>query len=677
MTETETGSLHFHTKMTQSINISNNLPDLGAPFLYWDRNENDKASYCVETPYGFQLDLDFLKYVDDIQSGQTLKKMSLSRKPRSSRRSTSSLRSLSSQTGISVSTESLDYSEDGTSSDSVFFTRDVVDNSYSGVAKQALGLRKSNPISPTPLFKLLPPPPAKALRNARVEKALESRKKQEQLIVDYEKVQSSNLSKLSSASRSSPNLTQGSLSTLQYNKSGDRRAVLSPTSIGSMKFSPVNSGRSTPSDNSSSTQYLQYIREQMAVSLKQLKDLEEQVKVIPLLQKQMCTLEREKKQLTDELEKQRAYAIGMPLIANSSLHDIDLKKKLDAISENEIKTETKTSKSEIRLESGLSKPSKITELKRLTEKLSDTERKTSHEKAATDKTVVHYPAVKEKSRKSVSVGENIPMTESVFYYRSQHEKKDAAVQYSTETTDVGVWVMEPLLGLTCEAEREIQILEHTIEHQRAVIKILENNLKAACDEMDELRVAVSTRTIINVQPNPVEALADANSPKPSEEYLQMVDTRALFASEMSASGIGSDIELNRLDNFEDETVVDMMIECKEISTSAHSKGQLIPSSNGFDTISVPVSDHELTILGRDEVDSADNKDIKCAISEKDIKDGETYATGAYAGEKNKALMRLQSSKEVQEYNADDDTDGSRTLKSLDEVIMSCAQVLAS
>ncbi|CAI9604521.1 unnamed protein product [Staurois parvus] len=662
--------------MTQSINISNNLPDLGAPFLYWDRNENDKTSYCVETPYGFQLDLDFLKYVDDIQNGQTLKKMSLSRKLRSTRRSTSSLRSLSSQTGISVSTESLDYSEDGTSSDSVFFTRDVVDNSYSGASKQALGLRKSNPISPTPLFKLLPPPSAKSLLNARLEKTLEGRKKQEQIIVDYEKMQSSNLSKLSTASRSSPNLTQGTLSTLQYNKSGDRRPILSPTSIGSMKFSPVSSGRNTPVDTSSST-HLQYIREQMAASLKQLKDLEEQVKVIPLLQKQMYTLEREKKHLTDELEKHKAYTIGMSSTANSSLHDIDVRKRLDAISENDITLETKTTKSEIRLESGLSKPSKITELKRLTEKLSDTERKTSNGKAATDKTLVRYPAVKEKSRKSVAVGENIPMAESVFYYRSHHENKDVAVQYSPETTDVGVWVMEPLLGLTCEAEKEIQILEHTIEHQRAVIKILENNLQAACDEMDELRVAVATRTVIAMQPNPVEALADVTGPKPSEEYLQMVDTRVLFDPEMSASGIGSDIELNRIDHLEDETVVDMMTEGREISVSAHSKGHLILSSNGFDTVSVPTSEHELINVGRDEVDSADNKDVKCNISEKDIKDGETNATGASAGEKNKALMHFQSSEEILEDNADEDTAGSRTLKSLDEVIMSCAQVLAS
>ncbi|XP_018430022.1 PREDICTED: KN motif and ankyrin repeat domain-containing protein 1-like, partial [Nanorana parkeri] len=622
--------------MTQSINISNNLPDLGAPFLYWDHNENDKTSYCVETPYGFQLDLDFLKYVDDIQSGQTLKKMSLSRKPRTTRRSTSSLRSLSSQTGISISTESLDYSEDGTSSDSVFFSRDVVDISHSG-AKQALGLRKSNPISPTPFFKLLPPPPARSLLHARAEKTpAEARKKQEQLNADYQKIQSSNLSKLSAASRSSPNLSQGSLSTLQNNKSGDRCAVLSPSYIGSMQFSPVNSGRTTPVDNSSST-HLQYIREQMAASLKQLKDLEEQVKVIPVLQKHIYTLEREKKQLTDELEKHKANVNGILSNTDSSLLEIDLKKKLDAISEHDIKMETGTSKSEIRLESGISKPSKITELKRLTEKLTDTERKTSNDIMATDKTLARYPAVKVKSRKSVAIGENIPMSESVFYYR--HENKDVAVQYSTKTKDVGVWVMESLLGLTCEAEKEIEILEHTIEHQRAVIKILENNLRAACDEMEDLRVAVSTRTIIDVNPNPVEASTEANGSivnKPPEEYLQMVDTRALFASEMSASGNSSHSELNKLNNLEDVTVADMMTGCKEISINAYSEGHLIPNSHERDTINVPTSsEHELTILGRDEVDGADNRGMnKCDKAGKDIMNDETCDAGLSAGEMN-------------------------------------------
>lgn len=664
----------FCTKMTQSINISNNLPDLGAPFLYWDRNENDKASYCVETPYGFQLDLDFLKYVDDIQSGQTLKRMSLSRKPRSTRRSTSSLRSLSSQTGISVSTESLDYSEDGTSSDSVFFSRDVVDIGHSG-PKHALGMRKSNPISPTPLFKLLPPPSAKSLLNARAEKtSAEFRKKQEQLNADYSKIQSSNLSKLSVASRSSPNLSQGTLSTLQNNKSGDIRAVLSPTYTGSMQFSPMNSGRNTPVDNSSSN-HLQYIREQMAASLKQLKDLEEQVKVIPVLQKQICTLEREKKQLIDELERHKVNENGMSSNSDSSFLESDLKKKLEAISEHDLNMETGTSKSEIRLESGISKPSKITELKRLTEKLSDTERKTSSQ----EKTFVRYPSVKEKSRKSVAVGENIPMTDSVFYYR--HENKDVAVQYSTKTNDVGVWVMESLLGLTCEAEKEIQILEHTIEHQRAVIKILENNLRAACDEMEDLRIAVSTRTVIDLKQNTVEASAEANSSmvnKPPEEYLQMVDTRVHFASEKFASGNSSHTELNKSNHLEDVTVVDMMTENKEISINAYSQGHFIPSRHELATMSVPASfENELTILGRDEVDDDGNRDSNTfEITGKDIVNDETHDFGASAGE-NKQFMNLHSADEVLEDSADEDTEGSRTLKSLDEVLMSCAQALAN
>ncbi|KAJ8286934.1 hypothetical protein GJAV_G00045070 [Gymnothorax javanicus] len=49
-------------------------------------NEQDSvAPYSLETPYGFQLDLDFLKYVDDIQRGNTLKKLNFQRKPKAVR----------------------------------------------------------------------------------------------------------------------------------------------------------------------------------------------------------------------------------------------------------------------------------------------------------------------------------------------------------------------------------------------------------------------------------------------------------------------------------------------------------------------------------------------------------------------------------------------------------------
>ncbi|KAF5887183.1 KN motif and ankyrin repeat domain-containing protein 4-like isoform X1, partial [Clarias magur] len=39
-------------------------------------------SYSVETPYGFHLDLDFVKYVEDIEKGNTLRRVQLQRRPR-------------------------------------------------------------------------------------------------------------------------------------------------------------------------------------------------------------------------------------------------------------------------------------------------------------------------------------------------------------------------------------------------------------------------------------------------------------------------------------------------------------------------------------------------------------------------------------------------------------------
>ncbi|XP_036410674.1 KN motif and ankyrin repeat domain-containing protein 3-like [Megalops cyprinoides] len=55
--------------MTQSLQTQK-LPGLGAPFPY----STQGGSYSVQTPYGFQLDLDFLKYVEEIESGCKLRR---------------------------------------------------------------------------------------------------------------------------------------------------------------------------------------------------------------------------------------------------------------------------------------------------------------------------------------------------------------------------------------------------------------------------------------------------------------------------------------------------------------------------------------------------------------------------------------------------------------------------
>ncbi|RVE69679.1 hypothetical protein OJAV_G00080440 [Oryzias javanicus] len=44
--------------------------------------KEQEAPYSVETPYGYRLDLDFLKYVNDIEKGNTIKKVSIQRRPR-------------------------------------------------------------------------------------------------------------------------------------------------------------------------------------------------------------------------------------------------------------------------------------------------------------------------------------------------------------------------------------------------------------------------------------------------------------------------------------------------------------------------------------------------------------------------------------------------------------------
>ncbi|KAI4828887.1 hypothetical protein KUCAC02_022958, partial [Chaenocephalus aceratus] len=42
--------------------------------------QRKQLPYSVETPYGFHLDLDFLKYVDDIEKGNTIKRVHIQRR---------------------------------------------------------------------------------------------------------------------------------------------------------------------------------------------------------------------------------------------------------------------------------------------------------------------------------------------------------------------------------------------------------------------------------------------------------------------------------------------------------------------------------------------------------------------------------------------------------------------
>ncbi|XP_072297245.1 KN motif and ankyrin repeat domain-containing protein 4-like [Eucyclogobius newberryi] len=60
----------------------------GNGFAHKTNGYKGKPLYSVETPYGFQLDLDFLKYVDDIEKGNTIKRVSIQRRSKVPRAST-------------------------------------------------------------------------------------------------------------------------------------------------------------------------------------------------------------------------------------------------------------------------------------------------------------------------------------------------------------------------------------------------------------------------------------------------------------------------------------------------------------------------------------------------------------------------------------------------------------
>lgn len=74
-------------------------------------------------------------------------------------------------------------------------------------------------------------------------------------------------------------------------------------STGCLKLSPENSGRSTPVA-SPGPMHLQHIRDQMVVALQKLKEMEEQVKIIPILQVKISVLQEEKRQLASQLKHQ-------------------------------------------------------------------------------------------------------------------------------------------------------------------------------------------------------------------------------------------------------------------------------------------------------------------------------------------------------------------------------------
>ncbi|XP_049417341.1 KN motif and ankyrin repeat domain-containing protein 2 [Epinephelus fuscoguttatus] len=218
--------------------------------------KEQEAPYSVETPYGYRLDLDFLKYVNDIEKGNTIKKVPIQRRPRYG-----SLPRGYGYTGSWwTSTESL-------------CSNTSMDSRHSSFSYCAPGYHTSQ----RPNFS-----------TARVEKTLlDARRKLEE---EKEGRRFSNLGSMHSS-------VAGSNTSLSSAHSFNRAHG------GGGSFTPLSSGLSTPVTPTPA--HLQHVREQMAAALRKIRELEEQVKTIPVLQVKISVLQEEKRQLSVQLKSQK------------------------------------------------------------------------------------------------------------------------------------------------------------------------------------------------------------------------------------------------------------------------------------------------------------------------------------------------------------------------------------
>lgn len=477
--------------MTQSVQVNPKLPDLGSPYLYSSQEEAEQpASYSVQTPYGFQLDLDFLKYVEEIESGHNLR-----RAPLTSRRSGRGLKisqrspSVGGRTSGWTSTESLasPASEDGRAPPPPPPRNRLGSAPCEGLSLSPVTLLTFPPLSAG--AKVPPPPPQ---RNPRVERTLletSLRLQQEQ------SHQHQNGGRFQLGDPPKKVLTSPSIQPLQSSWT---------------KPSPQTSGRSTPATGSTMTpippSQLQTVREQMATALKQLKEMEERVKGVPALEKEVAKLRAEKDMLLLALQEKKVA--------------MEVAQQQKPSTESSTQT-TETLQTDPSIQSRLTSPTspghkglaKSGELKKLTEKFEGMEEKAAE---LSSKVLLKTPEkVLVVEKKSVAVGEDMPMDSVVFYH--SHGVKDASegtkvnvcekgtgteatlvreegVQARVETEEAAVWVMESLLGLTSETQREMDTLQDTIKFQQESIVALEDRLSVADKDLGILRAQIEEKT---------------------------------------------------------------------------------------------------------------------------------------------------------------------------------------
>ncbi|KAM4877936.1 KN motif and ankyrin repeat domain-containing protein 1 isoform 2-T3 [Thomomys bottae] len=538
--------------------------------LNGDHDKEPKDPYCVETPYGYQLDLDFVKYVDDIQKGTTIRKVNIQKRRKPPGPCPDS-RATSGQRGLWTSTESLSSSnsDDNKQSPNFLLTRSHVTSTP--IPRPPAPLETSPTFLTVPESHQLPPPsPQLPKHNFHVTKTLmETRRRLEQERVtmqmapgEFRRPRLASFGGLGSTSSLPSFMGSGSHNPAMqlqngYQGNGDygsyAPAAATTSSMGSsIRHSPLSSGISTPVTNVS-PMHLQHIREQMAVALKRLKELEEQVRTIPVLQVKISVLQEEKRQLATQLKTQRAAspsdACGVRKRSYSAGNACQLQLLSRARRGSGGGGELYIDYEEEEMESVEQSTQRIEEFRQLTADMQALEQKIQDSSCEASTELRENGQCQPLEYRSVAVGGDEDMNDTIVYHRGSRSCKDAAVGTVTEMRNLGVGVTEAMLGVTTEADREIELQQQTIEALKEKIYRLEVQLKETTHDREmtklkqELQAAGSRKKVdkaVMVQPLVFSKLVEATVQTRDQvvgSHMDLVDTGVGTTVQTSSVGI--------------------------------------------------------------------------------------------------------------------------------------------
>ncbi|XP_044189876.1 KN motif and ankyrin repeat domain-containing protein 1-like [Thunnus albacares] len=450
------------------------------------------AEECVpnylQSDYSCQLDVDYFKCVDSFQNGTTIKRLSLKRRPRVAVNNVEKT-----QPGI---TSSQWHSAESLSSSSSDDTRLL------GMSSAARGRPPLPPphgssldnkpcrnegtaASPIPT-ESKPQPAARSFALQRqspvLEKSnVEAHKHLEQEVTSQPPPQPHPRRRLASfGGVSSP----GSLSPFTglgaYNQNnngnkptgtgGDMHVHLSSSlgsrggSTGCLRLSPQSSGRTTPV-TSLGSMHLQNVRDQMVVALQRLKELEEQVKIIPILQVKISVLREEKRQLVSQLKNQSD---------NEDINDVILKR---ACSMERCNIESKVNTKEGLEGKVKSDCTDFKEFRQLTEEMQALERTITGGRLQAWHGKSHSPL--HDRAKDIEITMSKITKENKYVYTEQ-----------VETSSIATQVSEFNLGIYKDWEAELDAQQLIIGALKERICLLEAELKESAlqTEMSRLKL---------------------------------------------------------------------------------------------------------------------------------------------------------------------------------------------